>query len=33
MDAASLQILVSRLTGAADEMGVVLRRAAFSANI
>jgi len=33
MDAASLQILVSRLTGAADEMGAVLRRAAFSANI
>jgi N-methylhydantoinase B/oxoprolinase/acetone carboxylase alpha subunit len=33
MDAASLQILVSRLTGAADEIGAVLRRAAFSANI
>ena len=33
MDPASLQILVSRLTGAADEMGAVLRRAAFSANI
>src|SRR5437588_1243654 len=33
LDAASLQILISRLTGVADEMGAVLRRAAFSANI
>src|SRR5438132_10571858 len=33
MDAASLQILIARLTGIADEMGAVLRRAAFSPNI
>src|SRR5437588_8408482 len=33
LDAASLQILISRLTGVADEMGAVLRRAAFSPNI
>jgi N-methylhydantoinase B/oxoprolinase/acetone carboxylase alpha subunit len=33
LDAARLQILVSRLTGIADEMGAVLRRAAFSPNI
>jgi N-methylhydantoinase B/oxoprolinase/acetone carboxylase alpha subunit len=33
MDPAALQILVSRLTGVADEMGAVLRRAAFSPNI
>jgi N-methylhydantoinase B/oxoprolinase/acetone carboxylase alpha subunit len=33
MDAASLQVLVSRLTGIADEMGAVLRRAAYSPNI
>jgi N-methylhydantoinase B/oxoprolinase/acetone carboxylase alpha subunit len=33
LDPASLQVLVSRLTGVADEMGAVLRRAAFSPNI
>ena len=33
MDPASLQILVSRLTGVAEEMGAVLRRAASSPNI
>ena len=33
MDPASLQVLISRLTGIADEMGAVLRRAAFSPNI
>src|SRR3954465_11866442 len=33
LDAASLQVLISRLTGVADEMGEVLRRAAFSPNI
>jgi N-methylhydantoinase B len=33
LDPASLQILISRLTGAAEEMGAVLRRAAFSPNI
>ena len=33
LDAASLQILISRLTGIAEEMGGVLRRGAFSANI
>jgi N-methylhydantoinase B/oxoprolinase/acetone carboxylase alpha subunit len=33
MDPASLQILISRLTGAAEEMGAVLRRAAYSPNI
>src|ERR1044072_5261423 len=30
---ASLQLLISRLTGVADEMGAVLRRAAYSPNI
>lgn len=33
LDAASLQVLISRLTAVADEMGAVLRRAAFSPNI
>ena len=33
MDPASLQVLISRLTGIADEMGAVLRRSAFSPNI
>ncbi|HEX2040491.1 MAG TPA: hydantoinase B/oxoprolinase family protein [Acidimicrobiales bacterium] len=33
MDPASLQVLISRLTGIAEEMGAVLRRAAFSPNI
>jgi N-methylhydantoinase B/oxoprolinase/acetone carboxylase alpha subunit len=33
LDPASLQILLSRLVGVADEMGAVLRRAAFSPNI
>ena len=33
LDPAALQILISRLTGVADEMGAVLRRAAFSPNI
>src|SRR4051812_32676300 len=33
LDPASLQILISRLTGVSDEMGAVLRRAAFSPNI
>jgi len=33
LDAAGLQILVGRLAGVADEMGAVLRRAAFSPNI
>ena len=33
MDPASLQVLISRLTGIADEMGAVLRRAAYSPNI
>jgi N-methylhydantoinase B/oxoprolinase/acetone carboxylase alpha subunit len=33
MDPAALQVLISRLTGVADEMGAVLRRAAFSPNI
>ncbi len=33
LDAAELQVLVSRLTGIAEEMGAVLRRAAFSPNI
>jgi N-methylhydantoinase B/oxoprolinase/acetone carboxylase alpha subunit len=33
MDAASLQILISRLTGVAEEMGAVLRRSAYSPNI
>src|SRR3954452_15385295 len=29
----ALQVLISRLTGVAEEMGAVLRRAAFSPNI
>ena len=33
LDPAALQVLVSRLTGVAEEMGTVLRRAAFSPNI
>src|SRR5437016_967170 len=33
LDAASLQVLISRLTGVAEEMCAVLRRAAFSPNI
>ncbi|HET7487476.1 MAG TPA: hydantoinase B/oxoprolinase family protein [Acidimicrobiales bacterium] len=33
LDPASLQVLISRLVGVADEMGAVLRRAAFSPNI
>ncbi|MEY2432296.1 MAG: N-methylhydantoinase [Acidimicrobiaceae bacterium] len=33
LDPAALQVLVSRLVGVADEMGAVLRRAAFSPNI
>jgi N-methylhydantoinase B/oxoprolinase/acetone carboxylase alpha subunit len=33
LDPASLQILISRLGGVADEMGEVLRRAAYSPNI
>jgi len=33
LDPASLQILISRLAGVADEMGAVLRRGAFSPNI
>src|SRR5438067_13738577 len=33
LDPASLQILISRLTAVAEEMGAVLRRAAFSPNI
>jgi N-methylhydantoinase B/oxoprolinase/acetone carboxylase alpha subunit len=33
VDPASLQILISRLTGIAEEMGAVLRRSAFSPNI
>ncbi|HEX4540271.1 MAG TPA: hydantoinase B/oxoprolinase family protein [Acidimicrobiales bacterium] len=33
LDPASLQVLVSRLTGVAEEMGAVLRRSAFSPNI
>ncbi|HVF74510.1 MAG TPA: hydantoinase B/oxoprolinase family protein [Acidimicrobiales bacterium] len=33
MDPASLQVLISQLTGVAEEMGAVLRRAAFSPNI
>jgi N-methylhydantoinase B/oxoprolinase/acetone carboxylase alpha subunit len=33
LDPASLQVLISRLTGIAEEMGAVLRRAAFSPNI
>ncbi|MDP8938354.1 MAG: hydantoinase B/oxoprolinase family protein [Actinomycetota bacterium] len=33
LDPAALRILISRLTGIAEEMGAVLRRAAFSPNI
>src|SRR5215475_2724431 len=33
IDAATLQVWMSRLTGVADEMGAVLRRAAYSPNI
>jgi N-methylhydantoinase B/oxoprolinase/acetone carboxylase alpha subunit len=33
VDPASLQVLISRLTGIAEEMGAVLQRAAFSPNI
>ena len=33
MDPAALQVLIARLTGIAEEMGTVLRRAAFSPNI
>jgi N-methylhydantoinase B/oxoprolinase/acetone carboxylase alpha subunit len=33
LDAAGLQVLVSRLAGIADEMGAVLRRSAYSPNI
>jgi N-methylhydantoinase B/oxoprolinase/acetone carboxylase alpha subunit len=33
LDAAALQILISRLTGVAEEMGAVLRRASYSPNI
>jgi N-methylhydantoinase B/oxoprolinase/acetone carboxylase alpha subunit len=33
VDPATLQVLISRLTGVAEEMGAVLRRAAFSPNI
>ncbi len=33
MDPASLQVLISRLSGVAEEMGAVLQRAAFSPNI
>ena len=33
MDPAALQVLIARLTGVAEEMGAVLRRAAFSPNI
>ncbi|HYT39854.1 MAG TPA: hydantoinase B/oxoprolinase family protein, partial [Acidimicrobiia bacterium] len=33
LDPAALRILIARLTGVADEMGAVLRRAAFSPNI
>jgi N-methylhydantoinase B/oxoprolinase/acetone carboxylase alpha subunit len=33
LDPASLQVLISRLTGIADEMGAVLRHAAYSPNI
>src|SRR5579864_8274964 len=33
LDPASLQILVSRLAGVAEEMGAVLRRSAYSPNI
>jgi N-methylhydantoinase B/oxoprolinase/acetone carboxylase alpha subunit len=33
MDPAALQVLISQLTGVAEEMGAVLRRASFSPNI
>ena len=33
MDPATLQVWISRLAGIADEMGAVLRRAAYSPNI
>src|SRR5437868_8635030 len=33
IDPATLQVWISRLTGVADEMGAVLRRAAYSPNI
>jgi len=33
LDPGELQVLISRLTGVAEEMGAVLRRAAFSPNI
>ena len=33
LDPATLQVLISRLTGVAEEMGAVLRRSAFSPNI
>ena len=33
LDPAALQVLISRLTGIADEVGAVLRRAAYSPNI
>jgi N-methylhydantoinase B/oxoprolinase/acetone carboxylase alpha subunit len=33
LDPAALQVLISQLTGVAEEMGAVLRRAAFSPNI
>ncbi|MGH9214082.1 MAG: hydantoinase B/oxoprolinase family protein [Acidimicrobiales bacterium] len=33
IDPAALQVLISRLTGVAEEMGAVLRRAAYSPNI
>ncbi|MDZ7678575.1 MAG: hydantoinase B/oxoprolinase family protein [Acidimicrobiales bacterium] len=33
LDPAALQVLISRLTGVAEEMGAVLRRSAFSPNI
>jgi N-methylhydantoinase B/oxoprolinase/acetone carboxylase alpha subunit len=33
LDAAALQVLIARLTGIADEVGAVLRRAAYSPNI
>src|SRR5918992_6279921 len=33
LDPASLQVLISRLTGVAEEMGAVLRRSASSPNI
>ena len=33
LDAASLQVLIARLTGVAEEMGAVLRRASYSPNI